>query len=341
MAKNISETRNNIRSKRRKRLFRAILGFFQFLLLLCFLAATGWASWHELIRGATVYREYKAQYDAYLERKDARRVPLDEHFEAYMNILVLGVDKGGDAGGRHADSILLISLDNATGKVRVISIPRGTVLTAKDGVTWERIGDKYEAVGVSGITEAVRELLGVSVHYYAVLDAQTLDDFIDTLGGIDVYVEMRMDYDDPELGLSIHIPQGVQRMDGDMAQKYLRFRSGELGDVGRVQRQHRFLKALYERLLNVETVGKLPALMKILQEQVDTSVEVWDTAHLAEVLKGLSQEEPETVMLPGKPYAGDDSVWLPDREQIAQKVQQLFPKAKENAGEAEQKSEDT
>ena len=313
MTKKHSETRNNIRAKRRKRLLRAILGLFKLALLLCVLAAVGWGSWLELCRGAAVYRKYYAKYEDYRERRDAERVPMDEKFEAYMNILVLGVDRGGDFGGGHADTMLLVSLDNASGKVRVISIPRGTVVTAADGKT--------------------RNLLGVSVHYYAVLDAKSFGSFIDALGGIDAYVEMRMDYEDPELGLSIHIPQGVQHMNGEVAQKYLRFRSGELGDVGRVQRQHRFMKALYERILNVNTLGHLPALMKILQEQVDTNVEVWDSAHLAEVLQGLSKEDPETVMLPGYPYAGDESIWMPDKELTAAKMKTLFPKAEENASE--------
>ena len=334
MTKKDSETRNNIRTKRRRRLLRAILGLFKLTLLLCVLAAVGWGSWLELCRGAAIYHKYYAKYEDYRERRDAERVPLDEKFEAYMNILVLGVDRGGDFGGGHADPMLLVSLDNASGKVRIISIPRGTVVTAADGKTWERLGQKFGEVGVRGMIDAVRNLLGVSVHYYAVLDANSLGNFIDALGGIDAYVEMRMDYEDPELGLSIHIPQGVQHMNGEIAQKYLRFRSGELGDVGRVQRQHRFLKALYERILNVNTLGHLPALMKILQEQVDTNVEVWDSAHLAEVLQGLSKEDPETVMLPGYPYAGDENIWMPDKELTSEKMRTLFPKAEENTEES-------
>ncbi len=328
-----SRTRDNIRAKRRKRLLRAILGVCKLLLTLAVLVVVGWGAWHELLRGAAVYRAYYAQYENYRERRDAQRVPMDEKFEAYMNVLVLGVDKGGDFDGGHADTILLLSLDNASGKVRAISIPRGTVLTAADGVTWERLGEKFAEVGVSGMIDAVRNLLGVSVHYYAVVDTQAIAAFVDALGGVDMYVEMRMDYDDPELGLSIHIPQGLQRMDGDVAQKYLRYRSGELGDYGRVQRQQRFLKALYERLLTVDTLGRLPMLTKILQEQVDTSVEVWDTAHLAEVLKGLSKEEPETILLPGHPYAGDEKVWIADKEQIQGKLHHLFPKAEEAPAE--------
>ena len=235
MTEHKSTTKNNIRAKRRRRLLRGILGIFKLMLLVAVLSGVCWASWQELRRGAAVYQKYETYYNAYKERKEARRSPTDEKCEAYMNVLVLGTDKAGDFDGRHADTILLLSLDNASGKVRVISIPRGMVLVAPDGAKWERIGEKFSAVGISGMTEAVRNLLGVPVDYYVVVDAQAAGSLIDALGGIDVYVEMRMDYDDPELGLSIHIPQGFQHMNGDVAQKYLRFRSGELGDVGRVQ----------------------------------------------------------------------------------------------------------
>ena len=52
---------------------------------------------------------------------------------------------------------------------------------------------------------------------------------------------------------------------------------------------------------------------------------------LAEVLQGLSKDAPETVMLPGQPYAGDEGIWMPNREQIKEKIKTLFPKADENA----------
>ena len=86
----------------------------------------------------------------------------------------------------------------------------------------------------------------------------------------------------------------------------------------------------------MNTLGKLPALAKVLQEEVDTNFEVWDTAHLAAVLQGLSKEEPEALTLPGHAHAGDESIWDPDPGQIAEKVRALFPKAEE-AQEGEKK----
>lgn len=322
-----NDTQTNIRAKRRRRLKQRIFGFFRFVLFLCFLAALGWGTWHALLRGAAVYAKYHAMYENYRQRRDAEHMPLDERFEAYTNLLVLGIDADGDFGGQRADTVLLLSLDNAEGRVRAVALPRGTLVNGSDGKTQVRLGDLYATGGPSGLMKAVRSLLGVSVHYYAVVKPSALAAFIDGLGGIDVYVEARMDYEDPGLGLAIHIPQGYQHMDGQVAQKFLRYRSDELGDIGRVQRQHRFLKALYDRVLTVDALGRLPMLAKIVQEQVDTNAEIWDTAYMTDILHGLSKEAPETVILPGQPRIGDETVWEPDMVKVAEKVKHLFPKA--------------
>ena len=113
----------------------------------------------------------------------------------------------------------------------------------------------------------------------------TFADLIDVLGGIDVYVEEDMDYDDEASGLSIHLKQGYQHLDGDAAQKYLRFKDEKLGDVGRIQRRQRFIKALYEKVLQLETIPKLPAIADIFRNRLTTSAEIFDSAHLANVLR--------------------------------------------------------
>ena len=71
---------------------------------------------------------------------------------------------------------------------------------------------------------------------------------VDILGGVDLYVERNMNYDDPFANLSIHLTKGYQHLDGQKAGQYGRFRYDELGDIGGVQRQQRFLKALSDEM---------------------------------------------------------------------------------------------
>ena len=56
------------------------------------------------------------------------------------------------------------------------------------------------------------------------------------------------------------------------------------------------------------------------------------------MLKTLSAEEPEAMMLPGQPMAGDETAWLPDKDKINEKISELFPKAEEMADEGADES---
>ena len=159
------------------------------------------------------------------------------------------------------------------------------------------------------------------------LDLKGFSALIDALGGIDIYVESDMDYEDPEGGLNIHLKQGYQHLDGNQAQQYLRYRSPELGDVGREQRQQRFVKSLYQQVMRLETVPKLPLIAETMRRHVKTSAEVFDSAHLANVVRHLSSDQPQGVILPGSPALGDDTVWMPDQDAIRHAMQELFPDA--------------
>ena len=320
-----SQTRENINEKRKRRRIYRARQFFRLILLILLLGAIGWASYHAYLWGSAVYEVLRADYDAYTRRHEQLKLPSDDRSEAYMNLLVLGVDNGIGGNNRQADTLILLSIDNKNGDLRVLSIPRGTLV----GVNREKgavpIAEIYGEGGVKETVKTVRDLLGISIQYYAVVNMKALADIIDTLDGVDVYVELPMSYADPEEGLVIEIPQGYQHMNGETAQKFLRFRSGELGDIGRVQRQHRFVKAMYERLLQLDTIKKAPELSRIARDEVQTNAEIWDTAQIANIVKSFRKEPPETIMLPGETASYDDKLWIPDEAKIHEMIKELFP----------------
>lgn len=327
-----NQTAANIREKRRIRRRYRRRQFFRLLLFLTLMGIIGWSGYHIANWGGEICSEYYRLYQDYQARRESHRTALDAQFESYLNVLFIGLDEGYGSEGPEADSFLLLSLDKKAGRLRVLSVPRGTLLMTATGET-EKISHIYRAGGAEGAVGALRGLLGVTIHYYMVINPQILAEIIDALDGIEIYVEIPMDYEDPEVGLAIHLPQGYQRMNGDMVQKYLRYRGGELGDIGRVQRQHRFMKAMHEKLLRLDTVPKLPQLGKILQVRVTTSAELWDSAHLPEIVKSLSPEVPEAIMLPGRPAAWDETAFVPDMERLQHKLEELFPPDAEQAAE--------
>lgn len=341
----VNRTRENIRRKRKllaKKRRKRFLRFCLFLLVFCaLLVAAAFLVMTLYHWGSGIYAEYQARHDAYLARREARLAEQDPRFDGYTNVLVLGIDDG--AGGieaadggttRQADTLLLLSAENATGKLRLVTIPRDTWVPIPGSPYEDRISTLYRTGGAPLVVRAVEHLLGVSVHQYVAIDMKTCADLIDLLGGIDLYVESDMDYNDPAAGLAIHLKQGYQHLDGTQAQEYLRYRGTDLGDVGRSERQQQFAKALYEEVMRVRTLPKLPAIAELLQTRVETSAEIFDSAHLANVLRRMDRTEPEAWMLPGAPAEGDDTIWIPETQAIGEGVARLFPELGTSVDEA-------
>ena len=175
------------------------------------------------------------------------------------------------------------------------------------------------------MVRTINQMFDISIHQYVVIDLATFGRIVDAVGGIDLYVEQNMDYDDPEAELSIHMRQGYRHLDGKGAEYYLRYRSDDLGDLGRTQRQQKFVKAFYAKLLRVDTLPKIPAIADILKQDVTTSAELFDSVHIGNVIRKLNVEPPRTIMLPGDFARGDDTVWIMDRAATDEIIHELFP----------------
>ena len=315
--RHIEQKKREIARLRRRRFLRRLLAMVIFTVLLL-LAAGGI---YALVRGTEyLVQEYQTMYAGYTERRASWQGAVNPSFDGYTNVLVMGIDDGADptnTEGAKADTILVLSMENSSGKVRCITIPSDTWVNPPGNAHFMRIRSVYTEGGAPLMVREVNQLLGIPIHQYVVLD----------LKGFSALVESDMDYEDPEGGLNIHLKQGYQHLDGNQAQQYLRYRSPELGDVGREQRQQRFVKSLYQQVMRLETVPKLPLIAETMRRHVKTSAEVFDSAHLANVVRHLSSDQPQGVILPGSPALGDDTVWMPDQDAIRHAMQELFPDA--------------
>ncbi len=312
---NIEKKRKSMRRRRRIKAFRLIFA----LVILCLIgSAVLFVGYSIYNAGIRVYNEFTDMYQGYNDRRTARMGSTDPKFEGYTNILILGVD---DSERQEADTILVLSFSNDTGKSRIIGIPRDTWITSRSHSG--KIGTLYSWGGANVLVREVSKLLGVPIHQYIIIDMNTFADLIDILGGLDIYVEENMDYDDEFSGLSIHIPQGYQHLSGEEVQKYLRYKGEKLGDVGRVQRQQKFIKALYAKVLQLDTIPKLPAIADIFRNRMETSAEIFDSAHLANVLRKMSSDPPTTLMLPGAENL--DGAWVPNVAEVEVRMSELFP----------------
>lgn len=251
-----------------------------------------------------------------------------QYNEDQINILLLGLDDGDEqypGSARRSDTMIMVSVHRDDGTVNLVSIPRDTRVEIPGYKGYDKITHAYFYGGPALAVKTVEALLQVPVNHYVVIDWQAFIKVVDLLGGIDLYVERNMDYEDPYANLSIHLKKGYQHLNGHQAGEYVRFRSDELGDIGRVQRQQRFVKAMAEEAFTAGTILKIPELISTMNQYILTDISGIDMATIAYGLKGFRTQNIHAEMLPGN-FAdiGGLSYWNPDKEQTQQLVQRLF-----------------
>jgi LCP family protein required for cell wall assembly len=240
-----------------------------------------------------------------------------------VNILILGIDNSGhphqsnytpaEALAGNSDTMLLVRLQPENHQITVLSIPRDTLVNLpKVGI--DKINDANVRGGSKLAAEAVSQLLpGVSIDRYIRLDTEGFIHLVDALGGVEVTVPKPMNYVDKTQHLSIHLYPGRQKLNGQHLQEYVRFRHDRLGDIGRVQRQQEVLKEILHTLLQPESVGKLPQLLQVVKNNVETDMSVQEILAVAQTLITSDRHQMHLVMLPGRFSRRDEhklSYWI-------------------------------
>jgi len=241
-----------------------------------------------------------------------------------VNILVLGVDERADDVGR-SDTMFLVTVDTSTKEVQMLSIPRDTRVKIP-GFGWDKINHAF-AEGKSKLSQkAVEDLLGIPIDYYLAVNFAGFNKVVDAVGGVDINVEKRMYYQDPyddNGGLVIDLRPGQQHMDGPKAIQYVRYRD-EDGDIGRVQRQQKFIKAMLDQVTSPGVIVRVPAIIREVSGSVQTDMSTSDMASLAKLLNDAQKKGLVTDMVPGRPaYIREISYWLPDVVGLRQHIAQI------------------
>ena len=148
---------------------------------------------------------------------------------------------------------------------------------------------------------------------------------MDILGGVEIDVEKNMHYTDRRGGLYIDLQKGRQLLDGEKAMQYVRFRHDALGDITRIQRQQKFLKALAEKAVSPMNLPKLPRIIEAVLRNVDTDLSPRDAIYLARFVGKLDLNQVKMATLPGVPEnISGISYWIADSDAIPEAVQDLF-----------------
>jgi polyisoprenyl-teichoic acid--peptidoglycan teichoic acid transferase len=224
------------------------------------------------------------------------------------------------------DTMLLLRFDPAKKKLAVLSIPRDTrTYIAEHGMTKINEANYYGGPALSA--KSVSELLGgVGIDRYMTINVQGVQALIDALGGVTVHVPHDMKYQDDSQHLYINLKAGRQHLNGEKAQQLLRFRYDNKGDIGRIQRQQMVMRSLMEQALSVETVKRLPDILKVVQSHIDTNLTVEELLALVG-FASQNRSNAQMLMVPGEFSAPGEykaSYWLPQPEKIQDLIAKHF-----------------
>ncbi|WP_404790116.1 LCP family protein [Altericista sp. CCNU0014] len=257
-----------------------------------------------------------------------------------VNILVMGIDQGldteeapkgakgpSDMLSSRSDTMLLVRLDPDTNKANVLTIPRDTKVEIP-GLGTEKINAANWKGGAELASEVVSKTLNdVPVDRYLRVSTLAFVELVDVMGGIEVFVPRRMKYDDFTQKLHIDLKPGLQTLNGEQAQGFVRFRHDDLGDIGRTQRQQMLLKALQKKFQNPLMLARLPQIFSVLQKHIDSNMSLGEMLALVQFGVQTQHSQFHMVMLPGRFSAPDEfelSYWLMDPSAMSRVMKTYF-----------------
>ena len=185
------------------------------------------------------------------------------------NILVLGSDSrsgknkslggGTDDGSARSDTAMIVHVYKGHKKASVVSMPRDTLIDrpeckdtdgkkhpAASGVMFNTA---YSTGGAACAVKTVESITGLRMDHYLEVDFSGFEKLINELGGVTVTTTKNID--DAESHL--HLKAGTHKLDGEQALGLVRTRHGvgDGSDLGRIQLQQAFIKALVDQVKHV------------------------------------------------------------------------------------------
>jgi LCP family protein required for cell wall assembly len=181
-----------------------------------------------------------------------------------ITVLLIGLDYRDWTAGEGAprsDSMILLTIDPLSKTAGILSIPRDLWVNIP-GFGYSRIntayssgeGSKLPGGGPELARKTVEQVIGVPIQYYAQIDFYTFVEFIDLIGGIEIYNDEDLRLDPVGTGKDKIILKccGPRKLNGEKALAYARFRKDKEGDIARAERQQKVILAIRDKVLSPE-----------------------------------------------------------------------------------------
>ncbi len=292
--------------------------FLSFLIALVVFAGAYLWVWNQLEGGFTAVQALEKeagveQVENIEEGNEIKQINLDEVF-----FLLVGVDTSdvnsiriGEDGqtGIRSDTMILCRVNFNDGSIKMMSLPRDSRVPVRGNL--DKLTHAHSYGGMRLLMQTVRDFTDLDVDYYVRVDYRAVEKIVDAIGGVELEIPQRMQYHDTTAGKELHVDfqPGLQKLDGQDAIRFLRFRSYSDGDIDRVKMQQYFLTEMIKQTLTPRNILRLPQLLNVYSSYIDTNMESNMVYSGVTMAGNLNTELIETTTLPGEFLDLDASYW--------------------------------
>lgn len=242
-------------------------------------------------------------------------------------VLLVGVDAIQDKNNpeqTRTDTIMLCKINSKTGKIDLLSIPRDSRVKVRDEFT--KVNAAHSYGGIELTLKTLRDYLGLDIDYYVEVNFDAVVNIVNGVGGVNYKVPEGVVIDKD----NTHIKPGMNKMDGKDVLLYLRTRGIYANaDLGRVNAQQQFLKAMVDEMKRKSKSISMTSLVESYFKDVKTNLPMTTMLDMASKISNFSSDKFTIYTAPGTPKMIDGvSYYIPDFEKTWEIVDKVFSKYK-------------
>lgn len=221
--------------------------------------------------------------------EDRKHVPGARHEKYVKNYLIFGIEEIG--GARNTDSMMIASINTKDDTIKLTSLLRDSYVDIP-GYKANKLNSAYSKGGADLLIETVEKNYKIRIDGYVSVDFKSFEKIVDLLGGVTIELgEKEAKYLNKTNYISKksnrNVKTGINKLNGNQAMGYCRVRKvetlgGANNDYGRVIRQQRVLKAMFESYTSMKNIVRILPITKeclgyvttdLSQEQIEKAME--------------------------------------------------------------------
>lgn len=321
--------------RRKKKKGGGVKRFFRALLVVVLVASIGVIA-YALLMTSRLDRSDSADTTSYIQQPKAAPAWSVISDQNVTNILLIGIDKNDDGSDGRSDTNMLISIDNRTKTLRLVSFLRDTYLEIPT-VGKTKLNAAFPNGGPALTMQTLENNFRINIDKYISINSDNFAAVIDKMGGLDIKMDQAV-CDAENRNMGSHLKPGVNHLNGRLALYYARIREID-SDFGRTGRQREVVELMIKKLksLNPLQVNKI---MYDYLPYVKTNLSDPELIYLASIAGPVSNYPQKTMHVPNpdtykdETIKGSGAVLVPDLKENCRLLRQFLYGT--TAGETEQ-----